>query len=409
MAKNEQDKLIDEWVAEVNSCIGDTMIPEIGEYPPHVDNFYGSQINEWVTTDLIRHYVDSIGDRNPLWRNEEYARRTRWGGIIAPPTFTDSIVQPYTGVGPYIVGQPFRDPDSIFDNFHIDCWGTRRELFQVIRPGDRMRAILRFLGVKETDAEQPAHWGSARTFIKAYRTTIINQREEVVALSDYKRIIHINNPLGPVTTQNPVWPKPEKRRRLTDEERDAIDRGYAEEKRRGADILFWENVSEGEEFKLHLIGPYNICDSVTFWTAIAGHMVAFDFGWERRNARPGYGMLDPETNGWIAGGIVHLVDMDNGLSGGPAVGFFSQIEGLLGRMICNWMGDDGFLKLLDCEFPSYPIHGEVFSCKGLVKNKYTEGVEHLVALEVRCENMDGMLIGRGNATVRLPSRTDTGD
>ena len=28
-----------------------------------------------------------MGDMNPLWRDEEYAKKTRWGGIIAPPAF----------------------------------------------------------------------------------------------------------------------------------------------------------------------------------------------------------------------------------------------------------------------------------------------------------------------------------
>ena len=44
-------------------------------------------------------------------------------------------------------------------------------------------------------------------------------------------------------------------------------------------------------------------------------------------------------------------------TGGPAVGFYSQIEWLLGRMLCNWMGDDGTLKVLDDRVPIYPILG----------------------------------------------------
>ena len=95
MAETEQDKLVDEWVARRNSHIGEIKIPVIGEHPPDPDNFYGSQMNEYITTDLIRHYVDSLGDRNPLFRNQDYARRTRWGGIIAPPTFNQAIVQVY--------------------------------------------------------------------------------------------------------------------------------------------------------------------------------------------------------------------------------------------------------------------------------------------------------------------------
>ncbi len=35
----------------------------------------------------IRRFAQAIGDDNPLYRDEEYARKSRYGGIIAPPTF----------------------------------------------------------------------------------------------------------------------------------------------------------------------------------------------------------------------------------------------------------------------------------------------------------------------------------
>ena len=35
----------------------------------------------------IRYFALALGDDNPLYRDEEFARKTRHGGIIAPPTF----------------------------------------------------------------------------------------------------------------------------------------------------------------------------------------------------------------------------------------------------------------------------------------------------------------------------------
>ena len=32
-------------------------------------------------------FAEGIGDPNPLWSDEEYARKTRYGSIIAPPSF----------------------------------------------------------------------------------------------------------------------------------------------------------------------------------------------------------------------------------------------------------------------------------------------------------------------------------
>src|SRR3546814_3375701 len=39
-----------------------------------------------VTRDAIRHWAWATGDRNRLYTDEDYARRSRHGGPIAPPT-----------------------------------------------------------------------------------------------------------------------------------------------------------------------------------------------------------------------------------------------------------------------------------------------------------------------------------
>ena len=53
-----------------------------------------------ATRDNIRHYAHGIGDDNPLWSDPEYAARTKYGGIIALPSFlfsTSRIVSGYVG------------------------------------------------------------------------------------------------------------------------------------------------------------------------------------------------------------------------------------------------------------------------------------------------------------------------
>ena len=35
----------------------------------------------------VKRFAQAIGDPNPLWQDEEYARQSRYGSIIAPPTF----------------------------------------------------------------------------------------------------------------------------------------------------------------------------------------------------------------------------------------------------------------------------------------------------------------------------------
>ena len=44
-----------------------------------------------MTRDGIKHFVDGIGDINPLYRDMNYARGSKYGCLIAPPTFLETI------------------------------------------------------------------------------------------------------------------------------------------------------------------------------------------------------------------------------------------------------------------------------------------------------------------------------
>ncbi|MFM8945757.1 MAG: MaoC family dehydratase N-terminal domain-containing protein [Actinomycetota bacterium] len=56
---------------------------EIGEPPPGPDE---------VNAAMIRHLVESVGDRNPIYTNSELAARSAHGGIVAPPTMLQAWV-----------------------------------------------------------------------------------------------------------------------------------------------------------------------------------------------------------------------------------------------------------------------------------------------------------------------------
>ncbi|MBL4721908.1 MAG: MaoC family dehydratase N-terminal domain-containing protein, partial [Alphaproteobacteria bacterium] len=51
-----------------------------------------------ATRDNIRHYAHGIGDDNPLWCDPEYAAKTKFGGLVALPSFlfaTNRIISGY--------------------------------------------------------------------------------------------------------------------------------------------------------------------------------------------------------------------------------------------------------------------------------------------------------------------------
>ena len=85
------------------------------------------------------------------------------------------------------------------------------------------------------------------------------------------------------------------------------------------------------------------------------------------------------------------------------------------QLVTSWMGDDGFMKRFSCQYRGLdyprlmksmnePQDGETWLCKGKVANKYVDGGDHCVDLEVGVENGKGQITTPGTATVVLPSR-----
>ena len=82
-------------------------------------------------------FAQAIEDDNPLYNDEMVARDSRYGGLIAPPTFLRSV-----GVDrpPYPFNMPF--------NRMLDG-GSDWEYFHPVRAGDRITAISEIADINE--------------------------------------------------------------------------------------------------------------------------------------------------------------------------------------------------------------------------------------------------------------------
>ena len=81
-----------------------------------------------------------------------------------------------------------------------------------------------------------------------------------------------------------------------------------------------------------------------------------------------------------------------------------HIEMMCVHPLTDWMGDDAFVKVLDFQNRRINIIGDINWLKGRVVNKYIDNGEHLVDVELWCENQDGLVSARGTASVRLEAR-----
>jgi acyl dehydratase len=119
----------------------------------------------------IKMYAMAVGDLNPLFLDEEYARSSRYGGLIAPPGFFGWPAKP-TAVPPLLVefmgsilgaGYPI-----ILDG------GVDLEFFRPVRAGDVLTASPKV----EDVAERTSGSGRKMAF-GTIETTYINQNGEI--------------------------------------------------------------------------------------------------------------------------------------------------------------------------------------------------------------------------------------
>ncbi len=343
----------------------------------------GAWFNEEATRDTIRHYALGIGDLNPLWLNEEYAKRTRYGTIVAPPTFLFSCAL----VGR--LGMP---------GVHGMFSGAEWEFYEPVRLGDRISVTSKVVDLVEKRSRF-----SGRQFQQIWEVVYRNQRDEIVAkdrvhgMRQERDLAHEMAKYAGITKQS--W---------TPETLAPIWRSYEEEEIRGAKPRFWEDVAVGEELKPCVKGPLTVRDCIA-WVMGGGspYIRAHRDSSLFMKRHPGAYIVDelgvpdvPER--------VHWTDEFALKVGVPGIyDYGPQRVAWLGHLMTNWIGDDGWLAELRVQVRMFNIIGDVQWCKGRVTNKYIEGGKHVVDCEIWAENQRGEITAPGFAKVILPSKTSS--
>src|SRR5580700_5754831 len=174
MTDAEWNKMIDDHVAKLNETMKGVEMTRSGPEVLLRDEFDRGINNRLVTEDLIRHYSDAIGDPNPLFRNPDYGKGSRWGSVIGPPTFETTIAYGTS------FGGGFKLPGC-----RGLVAGTKHEYFNVFRPKDEIRVVDKFLGYTEhTNPAKPY-----RLFVGRTISDYINQRDEIVCRANSGRIV----------------------------------------------------------------------------------------------------------------------------------------------------------------------------------------------------------------------------
>ena len=78
---------------------------------------------------------------------------------------------------------------------------------------------------------------------------------------------------------------------------------------------------------------------------------------------------------------------------------------LLGRMLHEWVGGQGRVKQVACQYRGMDMIDKEVTCKGVVTGKRAEDGQNLVDLDIWTEDPNGNKTTPGTAIVTLPSRS----
>ena len=146
--------------------------PEAAKFTPEAEErrrnrakkpFYTRSIyfNAQATKDGIRHFVEGMGDTNPLFLDAEYAKKTKYESIIAPGTYLYTVQWGAVGVG--------------WPGIHGWYVGGDWEWYRPILAGDEFKVIC----ILREFVEKKGKMGSGRTWVDYDDVIYINQDGEI--------------------------------------------------------------------------------------------------------------------------------------------------------------------------------------------------------------------------------------
>ena len=351
--------------------------------------------NTEASRSSIRHYAQSLGMDNPLYSDPEYASKTRWGGIVAPPTFYSTCgVAEEQQLTPEEREQA-RDPMAGIHGWYA---GTHTQFLRPVSPDD----VLTHRGRNGDYVEKRSEF-TGRTVIDYNCNEIFNQREELVVRS---------TGYGIRGGRQKQWGERKKyadieTQTYTPEDIANIEADYDRMEIRGAEPRYWEDVQVGDELTPTVYGPITVTNMLAFASGsglLMSGSSAFKLGYEQRKKIP----LAWLVNRAGIPDVIEAVHWDHAISqrtGNPlAYDYGPQRTAWMTHVITNWMGDDGWLRMIDNQIRRFVYIGDTVWAKGRVTDKRQEDGHSLVELEVWVEDQRGRITAPGRAEVLLPSK-----
>jgi acyl dehydratase len=340
--------------------------------------------------DIRRWSLYAVGDDNPLFTDESYGRRSVWGDNIAPPSFLYSVDS--TIVGPGLPGIQW---------IH---GGNRWELYDVVRPGDVITSRARVIDVKE---KRGSH--VPRFIIQVGEVLYLNQNGKTVARSeaDCLRVPRAGSGQG-FRGAGFDDRKGTGRQTYSPDEIAAIANEYLTEYRRGSEVLYWEDVREGDALPTLLKGPLTLVDIMAFYAGRRQVYNPLKLAFLERARHPANVYVSPQTGIPVHPAAGHLdVEIAHEVGYPDAYDQGWMRVNWAGHLVTNWCGDWAHVRQLNVKNSLPNLLGDLTRYGGRVVERSVDDGEHLVTLELWAENQRGERTTTGTSVVRFPSRDVT--
>lgn len=417
MTSSDFPQLTDEMLEAARRTIS----PDEKERPPCFS---------FMSEDVIRRWAYTIGDANPLWLDADYARSTRWGSILVPPTFPETAVRGS-------IFNPLRVPrgDGAQDSQPRSMPGQEKTrgggfpalaglqvgrqftFYAPVHVDERLRGMQRVVAIVDSerrvagDCIEPelnvdAALSGAAEECAAPRTRIALQTFDIKVYSKLDgrllmRCLHTMARFARGIRMEDSKYRDVPLTRYSAEDMARIVETHEQEYLRGSRVLYWEDVAVGDRLPAIAKGPHTPADFIMYHSAFGSFFDVTDrIKYLMLKRFPGAAIVDPATNVPDFPYTMHL-DTFLAHSMGYPRGFDGSMQRIswFGHLVTNWMGDDAFLKRLDV-FHCRPLfmwdamwlHGKVVS-----KDPATSSVE----IDLWGDNQRGERVSNGTATVVL--------
>jgi acyl dehydratase len=340
--------------------------------------------NELASKDSIRKFCDGIGDPNPLWHEEEYAQSTRFGSLIAPPSWLASVFPTWV-----LQGLP---------GVHAFQTSTDWEFFKPVRLDDRVIPECTFVDLRITSSEF-----AGKSILERQEARYLNQngelmgRAKVAGLRAERTSARQKGKYGKLQLPHP-W---------TEKELRAVEEEVLAEQIQGSVPRYWEEVQVGEELPQIVRGPLGLSDIIAYCIGASPVRIqAHGLALQEYRKHPAWAFRDSTTFALEPIYGVHYNKQAANSAGLPyPYDTAVQRHCWLMQLMTNWMSDEGWLKRSFAKYRNFVYLSDVLWIRGKVTRKYIdENDEHCIDIKTTATNQRGEEVMPGISTVILPSK-----